>query len=338
MCLNPKWIYKKGNYKENNYRGMAGEFYELGTYSKCGHCEICIAEKANNWVIRNKYEAESAKNGAKCFITLTYKENPYILIKKDLQNFFKRLRAYLKYNGFQGKIRYYGAGEYGSLNNRPHFHAIIYGWQDTKADYLTINKKMNIVYQSEIIEKCWGLGRTSYQKFDEHEAPYIALYETARESWKKGYKVTREKLKTLEEIYRRQNISKGRRIMLGFELLKLREELENSKAKYMKVKEFNTWSLGLGWEEFERQYEKAEEYTFEEYIEDKAFVTPTPWIKKLANSGDIKAAEEMKRREELIKQSANELEEKLKNQLKVAKRKKEDLKKWGEEKTVIEYL
>lgn len=115
MCLEPKWIYKRGKYKKSNYRGQEGESYELGTYSKCGHCEICTAEKSNNWVIRNKYESMNAKNTAKCFVTLTYKENPCILIKKDLQLFFKRLRRNLEYNGFKGKIRYFAAGEYGTL-------------------------------------------------------------------------------------------------------------------------------------------------------------------------------------------------------------------------------
>lgn len=70
--------------------------------------------------------------------------------------------------------------------------------------------------------------------------------------------------------------------------------------------------MALGWEKFEEQYNKAEKYVFTEYIENKQIATPSPWIKKLANLGDIQAAEEMFRREKDIEQSANEAEERIK--------------------------
>ena len=192
MCLNPKWIYKKGNYKQDNYNGMQGEFYEIGTYSKCGHCEQCINEKCNNWVVRNYYEEKQHER--KCFITLTYRDNPYIIVRKDLQDFMKRLRTRLD-RTTEEKIRMFGNMEYGEINGRPHGHVIIYGWDDKNAKYLDINAKKNIVYQSSIIQDCWNLGRTSYQEFADNEIPYLTLYETPAEKFSKAYKLTREKVK-----------------------------------------------------------------------------------------------------------------------------------------------
>lgn len=338
MCLNPKWIYKKGNYKKDNYRGNAGDFYEIGTYSKCGSCEICQAEKANNWVIRNYYESKGHEK--KCFITLTYAENPYIIIKKDLQDFLKKLRRYLQYHGYKEKIRYFACMEYGEKNNRPHAHVIIYGWEDENAEYLDINKRCNIVYQSEIIQNCWGLGRTSYQKFDDKEAPYIALYETSKETFKRAYKMTREKLKKLEELYTYNKRIKGKRrkdLLNG--LKEIRKKMDKEKAKYAVIREFNTWSIALGWKDFYEEYSKSSKYVFTEYLHESGeFVTPSPWVKKLANLGHVDAIEEMRKRENEIKQTATVEEEKRKNQVKVGERRKKEIEEWQTKKTKIEIL
>lgn len=323
MCLNPKWIYKKGFYKENNYRGAKGDFYEIGTYSKCGHCEVCINEKSNNWVVRNYYEEKAHQK--KCFITLTYRNSPIIIIKKDLQDFMKRLRIHLDRTTGE-KIRMYACQEYGERNNRPHAHVIIYGWEDKNKKYLGINRKKSILYQSEIIQKVWGLGRTSYQEFNEKEVPYISLYNTSKETYKKAYIINRKKLKRLEEyfMYTQAKFDKNQYKNIQEELKNLRIELDKSKKQYLAIREYNTWSIALGWDEFYKRFDDNN-YVYQEYIEDKEFATPSPWVKKLANMGYISASEEMKRREEEIIQSANEEEEIRKNLIKIEMRRKKDL-------------
>lgn len=325
MCLNPKWIYKKGNYKENNYRGKKGDFYELGTYSKCGHCQQCINEKCNNWVVRNYYEEK--RHQKKCFITLTYRDNPVILVKKDFQDFAKRLRYYLK-----EKIRIFYVGEYGTLRGRPHYHAIIYGWEDECAIYKTINKKQNIIYTSNIIEKAWGKGITSYQKFDTHEIPYITLYETAKESHKKAYLIKKEKVQDFKNKLLSFNMNQETRKNLIAELNAKIEEMEREKAKYLAIKEFNGWSLAMGWEPFFEEFKKnPSRYVWTEYIEDKAFITPTPWVKKLANMGYEEAKKEMfKRENENIIRS--EQDERNTNQLKLQLKELNKVIEWNDKK------
>lgn len=336
MCLNPKWIEKNGNYKEDNYRGKAGDYYSLGTFSKCGHCEQCINEKANNWVVRNYYEEKSHKD--KCFITLTYKENPYMIVKKDLQDFMKRFRIRLDRTTGE-KIRMFGAMEYGELNHRPHAHVIIYGWQDDHAKYLGVNKKRNIIYQSELIESTWGLGRTSIQGFNEHEAPYITMYNTAKETFKGQYIVNQEKLRDLERRAKKADLMpQNQRVNLFNQISEIENEMRKSKQKYLSIREFNTWSQGLGWENFYDEYAKAQNYNFIEYIEEKQFTTPSPWVKRLANMGDIRAAQEMFKREREIIQSKNADEERRKNEMMIYDRRKREIIEWRDQKDELEWI
>ena len=337
MCLNPKWIYKKGKYKNDNYRGMEGEAYELGTYSKCGHCTVCQNEKSNNWVIRNFFEVKKWKKIA--FITLTYEKNPILLYRKDFQDFMKRLRRNLEKSGYKEKIRMFECGEYGELNNRPHGHIIIYNWEDKNKKYLDINNKGSILYQSEIIQKTWGLGRTSYQEFEEHEIPYISLYETPKEEFSRAYKLSQKKCNEIKEIYKR-SIKDPKRFKQLIKLLNEKEkELKKNKEEYKMIKEFNGWSIALGWEPFYEEFLKdSENYIFKTYIEDKEFITPTPWVKKLANMGYVSAIKEMYKREEEISQSYNEEHEMLKSLKKVEGRRKKELLDYIDKKDKIEYI
>ena len=114
--------------------------------------------------------------------------------------------------------------------------------------------------------------------------------------------------------------------------------MEREKKKFYAVKEFNTWSQGLGWEEFKKEYDKNSIKCYEEYIADKLFVTPTPWVKRLANMGDKQAAAEMFRREEMRgKPAENEIIERNGQLLIVGKRKKAEILQWDDEKTKISY-
>lgn len=289
MCLNANKIKKNGSYKETSYKGKEGDTYNIETWGKCGSCAECMAGKANDWLVRNYYEEKAHEK--KCFITLTYAKNPRILIKKDLQDFIKRLRKYLEKSKI--KIRYFGCGEYGTLNYRPHFHLIIYGWEDKKPIYSHINKKGNIVYESKIIAKMWTktgdgqlpkapIGKTSYQTFNSKEIPYIALYNSPNDIGRK--KMFAKKYDIIEKYKKSKDAQK-----------KLIERLKKIKGEYAEVKEFNVWSQGIGWQEFSKQINTTE-LTWEEYIEDGIYLTPSPWVKQLANYGLKSAIDEMHKR------------------------------------------
>lgn len=304
MCTNKKWIYNKGYRKETTYNGKQGEAYEIALNARCGDCEECIAEKANNWVVRNFYE--SKKHDRKCFITLTYdkEHNPYLLNRRDVQKFFKRLRFYINKEEPKTKIRYFYCGEYGTLHKRPHYHAIIYGWDDKNAKYLNVSKRANICFTSEIINKAWGMGITSYQDFDEKEVPYIALYNTNKERIKNGLIVSRKALKkafekTLKPLHSAKDDRRYKELL---------EDVEKNDKQYKAVKEFNGWSQALGWEAYEEEYDKTrgEKLTHEHQIQDKNFKTPSTWLKKLANKwGEQSAIDELERRKEIAELDIN---------------------------------
>lgn len=105
-------------------------------YVPCGQCICCRINRTTEWTLRLLFEQE--KYGCdSMFITLTYDNEHlpqnYSLVKKDFQDFMKRLRRDCDYDGI--KIRYFACGEYGenpgqilpSGFGRPHYHAIIFG-------------------------------------------------------------------------------------------------------------------------------------------------------------------------------------------------------------------
>lgn len=105
----------------------------------CGKCVECLARRRNAWSFRLYQEMQSSLSAF--FVTLTYginekerfgEEPPMsangflTLDKKDLQLFFKRLRKYETGKGNPAKLRYYAVGEYGTKNERPHYHIILF--------------------------------------------------------------------------------------------------------------------------------------------------------------------------------------------------------------------
>lgn len=88
----------------------------------CGQCIGCKLERSRVWAMRCVHEASLYKRNSS--ITLTYDPAhvPYRnqLTHKHFQDFMKRLRK--KNIG----VRYYMGGEYGTLHNRPHYHAILF--------------------------------------------------------------------------------------------------------------------------------------------------------------------------------------------------------------------
>lgn len=100
----------------------------------CGQCRGCRMDNCRQWADRMILELDHSKKAV--FLTLTYNDDhlPEILDKesgelvstlrkRDLTNFFKRLRKQFK----DVTLRYYACGEYGSNTHRPHYHIILFG-------------------------------------------------------------------------------------------------------------------------------------------------------------------------------------------------------------------
>lgn len=137
----------------------------------CGKCVACRLAKRKEYAVRCAMEAKEYGDN-NCFITLTYDEehNKGYLIKRDLQYFFKKLRN----KGF--KFRYFACGEYGSLNNRPHYHAILFGFRPTDLKLLATSETGQPLFNSDLISEVWNKGLISVQNFAPEVASYVAGY------------------------------------------------------------------------------------------------------------------------------------------------------------------
>ena len=100
-----------------------------------------------------------------CFVTLTYDEQNLprddkgrgILVKKDLQDWLKRFRAAID----PVKIRFYGVGEYGDKNWRPHFHVLLFGVSPLCGP---------------IVDRTWAKGLVDIGTVTHDSASYVAGY------------------------------------------------------------------------------------------------------------------------------------------------------------------
>lgn len=107
----------------------------------CGKCSACLSARRQSWAFRIQVESSQYPNSS-FFVSLTYNDDclPYgeqypTLCKKDLTEFFHRLRSHLSSVDPQrpserpeGRkyFRYFACGEYGDSFSRPHYHFVFW--------------------------------------------------------------------------------------------------------------------------------------------------------------------------------------------------------------------
>lgn len=146
----------------------------------CGHCIECRKDWQNDWIFRLSQEVKRCK--IPIFLTLTYNDenlplgdvdllfpevetlsSQSVLVKSDLQKFFKRLRKHG--NEILKDMRYFAVGEYGAKSNRAHYHAVII------APNLS-----SLVEFNRILAKSWTFG-FFYAKFcTSKQIHYVCKY------------------------------------------------------------------------------------------------------------------------------------------------------------------
>lgn len=126
----------------------------------CGRCPGCRDARAASWAFRLKEEEK--RHQLSSFVTLTYDDDNLKgsgnglpnLVKKDLVDFFKRLR----YNTNCKTIKYYACGEYGGQTLRPHYHGILF---DATNDAVT---------------KAWTAGSAHFGEANARTMSYVTKY------------------------------------------------------------------------------------------------------------------------------------------------------------------
>lgn len=135
----------------------------------CGKCYECLNNYSKEWATR--CWCESFYHKESCFITLTYRDSPVTLVKRDYQLFIKRLRKMI----YPKKIKYFACGEYGSKGKRPHYHLIIFGYRPPDLEFFFMSKKEKI-YKSKELEELWNLGFVSVGNVSINSSKYCAKY------------------------------------------------------------------------------------------------------------------------------------------------------------------
>lgn len=182
-----KTKYKITGYSINEFNGST-DFQEI----PCGKCLPCRLNKAREWSLRCMLEA--TYHASNYYLTLTYKDecltqeellDPvtgelypaplYTLVKKDMQDFWKRLRKRTGQN-----IRYLMCGEYGDKGHRPHYHAIVFGLELTDLEIYKQNFQGDLLYTSPFLNDVWQKGYVVVGDVTINSCNYVARYVTKK--------------------------------------------------------------------------------------------------------------------------------------------------------------
>ena len=122
------------------------------------------------------HEAECHEDSS--FITLTYGDavpEGGSLSVSVAQLFMKRFRERLRDRKNPKRIRFFLCGEYGEKFGRPHYHALIFGY-DFPDKTLLMESDGIALFKSEELEDIWGFGYCSIGQVTFDSACYVAKY------------------------------------------------------------------------------------------------------------------------------------------------------------------
>lgn len=144
----------------------------------CGACVGCRKQNAYDWQQRAVAELQGYDKSS--FVTLTYDQEHVpknadgagTLRYEDFQKFMKRLRKVQP----DLDIRYFGCGEYGSKKFRPHFHAIVYGYDFPDKQFEKMSSKGSILYTSDELARLWPYGMCDVGDVNAATCGYVAGY------------------------------------------------------------------------------------------------------------------------------------------------------------------
>lgn len=147
-------------------------YQDLHIEFPCNKCIGCRVDRSREWAVRCMHEAQMHQ--ANCFLTLTYDDKKlpadYSVSLEHYQKFLKRLRFSLGQ-----EIRFFGCAEYGDLEQRPHYHFLIFNYRPT--DLKLHTTKNNIpLYTSQKLTLLWKYGFSTVGELTYQTAAYCARY------------------------------------------------------------------------------------------------------------------------------------------------------------------
>lgn len=196
-CYHPITAWRSAELNDNGKRPLVfNQKFALPesdeVHVPCGQCIGCRLEQSRQWATR--VSLENQLHDKSIFMTLTYDDEhlPYqidgdtgemvpTLRPKHFTNFMKLLRFNIeKYYPNNGKIRFFGCGEYGSETKRPHYHIILFGFEPPDKKIYKTTFTGHKLYNSAFLEKCWNRGFINFGNVTFESAAYVARYCTKK--------------------------------------------------------------------------------------------------------------------------------------------------------------
>lgn len=163
------------------FKGVSGgiswtpsvSYVDLSMTVPCGQCIGCRLERARQWACRIMHESQLHLHNS--FVTLTYDQEhlpPDLSLRKsDFQKFMKKLRR-----RSDERISFFHCGEYGEVNGRPHYHAILFNCHFADRVPYSTNDRGDQLYTSDFLSSVWGLGSCWLGSVTFESAQYVARY------------------------------------------------------------------------------------------------------------------------------------------------------------------
>lgn len=149
----------------------------LGHVAGCGQCHGCRKSWSREWSLRCMHEASLHDENS--FVTLTLDDEHLplggSLDRRHFPLFMKRLRKAI----CPQRVRYFYVGEYGDANDRPHYHALLFGVGFADKTLLSMRSAFP-VYRSELLEDVWTLGLSEIGSVTDKSAGYVTKYLSKR--------------------------------------------------------------------------------------------------------------------------------------------------------------
>jgi len=171
-CYSPLRAFRarEGRIVFNRKSSVTGSPIEVS----CGQCLGCRLNRSRQWAIRCMHEASLYDDN--CFVTLTYSPanlpDGNTLVVKHFQDFMKRLRHHFA----PQTIRFYACGEYGEINERPHYHACLFNINFSDRVPFKEGSSGELQYTSETLDKLWPMGFSTIGSLTIRSAAYTARY------------------------------------------------------------------------------------------------------------------------------------------------------------------
>lgn len=150
----------------------------------CGQCIGCRLERSRQWAVRMMHESQMHEGSS--FLTLTYSPEHLpgdgSVNLGHFQDFMKRLRRRIE----PQRIKFFHCGEYGEALSRPHYHAIIFGYDFPDRSYFkTVNDCR--YHTSDFLDDIWNRGFCLIGDVTFESCAYVARYVVKKVNGEKAF-------------------------------------------------------------------------------------------------------------------------------------------------------